>query len=463
MKNILLLLFCCSFLYSLRAQNIQGDWYGLLKLPGNSLHLVLHITQTDTGYSSTLDSPDQDVKGIAASQTSFGNQQLFINLPSISARYKGQWETNRITGHFTQGGFDRPLVFLREPIDDRKPQEPRPPFPYRSEDISFPNAAAGIELAGTLTLPEQPGKYPAVVLITGSGPQNRNEELASHKPFWVIADYLTRQGIAVLRFDDRGVGKSTGHFATAVSTDFAADVKAAVAYLQSRKEIDQKKIGLIGHSEGGMIAPMVAAGSKNIRFIILLAGPGIPGDKLLLLQQRLILEAGGTPASIVKVQQERNAKYIDMVMRAGNLDSLKPALAEVMAKDFTANAKTNDRPDSTLMKMMLQQAATFATPWMQYFLRYDPAPALQRVRCAVLALNGGKDLQVPPDPNLAAIRTALEKAGNKNFTIKEYPNLNHLFQESKTGLPAEYAAIDQTFSPQVMEDMAVWILAKTKN
>ncbi|HOA39424.1 MAG TPA: alpha/beta fold hydrolase [Flavihumibacter sp.] len=460
MKKIFSVIVCWLLATTLFSQDIKGDWYGTIKLPGGTLRLVLHISPTDTGYSSTLDSPDQLVNGIPVAVTHFSEQQLYLDLPTIGASYKAQWKANGFTGSFSQGGKDLPLHLSRQPA--RKPQEPIPPFPYPTEEVHFRNVAAGIELAGTLSLPAASGKFPVAVMITGSGPQNRDEELLGHKPFLVIADYLTRNGIAVLRFDDRGVGKSTGHFASATSADFASDVKAAVAFLRTRKEIDRKKIGLIGHSEGGMIAPMVAADEKDIRFTVLLAGPGIPGSQLLLLQQKLIMEAADTPASIVKVQQERNAKYIDMVVHADHLDSLRPVLALQMAKDFTANAKATDRPDSSVLKMTEKQAADFATPWMQYFLRYNPAPTLEKVTSAVLAVNGSKDLQVPAKPNLDGIKTALEKGGNKNFTTKEYPGLNHLFQTCKTGLPAEYAAIEQTFSPEVLADIAKWIQEKTK-
>jgi dienelactone hydrolase len=336
-----------------------------------------------------------------------------------------------------------------------RPQEPQPPYPYRSEEVAFENKVAGITLAGTLTLPETGSNFTAVILITGSGPQNRDEEIMGHKPFLVIADYLTRRGIAVLRYDDRGTAQSTGNFAAGTTADFATDTESALAYLKTRKEINPKKIGLMGHSEGGIIAPLVATRSGDVGCIVMLAGTGIRGDALLLLQQEAIYRVSGMPEDKLTIAIKINAKVLDKIV---NTDR---DLSRQEITDFMIAMKDDIEtvvPDGITAEDYIQQfAMSLSSPWMQYFLRYDPAPALEKVKCPVLAVNGDKDLQVPAKENLTAISAALKKGGNKKVTVKEYPGLNHLFQECTTGSPAEYAMIEQTFSPEVLKDLGDWI------
>ncbi|MCZ8215835.1 MAG: alpha/beta hydrolase, partial [Cyclobacteriaceae bacterium] len=268
------------------AQGINGQWNGLLKVQGTQLRVVFNIKQTENGLSATLDSPDQGAKGIPTTASSFENGVLKIAIANLTVEYEGTLGSdNIIVGTFKQAGQTFPMNLSKEKVEKEKivrPQEPAKPYPYYSEDVTFENKSAGISLAGTLTLPKKEGIFPVVILISGSGPQNRDEELMGHKPFLVLSDHLTKNGIAVLRYDDRGTALSKGDFKTATSADFATDVEAAMAYLKTRKEINKKKIGLIGHSEGGLIAPMVASRSKDVSFIVLLAGPGIPGDSILL-------------------------------------------------------------------------------------------------------------------------------------------------------------------------------------
>jgi hypothetical protein len=344
----------------------------------------------------------------------------------------------------------------------KRPQEPVKPYPYHTEDITFQNAKTNISLAGTLTLPKKDGVFPVVVLITGSGPQNRDEELLGHKSFLVISDYLTKNGIAVLRYDDRGVGESKGNFETATSADFATDVESAVAYLKTRKEINKKKIGLMGHSEGGLIAPMVAAKSSDVNFIVLLAGTGIQGDKLLLLQQELIARASGISEAKIAETASINSKLFELVNKSTDNQKLKTDLTNLIyenAKDIKANEIPNGMSKEDYISM---QVNSILSPWMEYFIKYNPAPALEKVKCAVLAVNGEKDLQVPPKENLSAIENALKKGGNTHVTIREFPNLNHLFQECKSGSPNEYAVIEQTFSPIVLDEITKWIQNQTR-
>lgn len=347
-------------------------------------------------------------------------------------------------------------------IRPNRPQEPKEPYPYYSEDIHFKNQQAGIHLAGTLTLPKKKGIFPAVVLITGSGPQNRNEELAGHKPFLVLSDYLTKNGIAVLRYDDRGTALSEGDFKSATSVDLASDVESAIAYLKTRKEIDPKKIGLIGHSEGGLIAPLVATQSKDVAFIVMLGGPGIPGDKILQIQQKLIAEGSGVDKEEIKGTEEINKKIFDIVKKPSDIEQLKIDLRSNLQKFLHKNPDFKKPGNMASDEFIRLQIETYATPWMQYFIRYNPVNTLKKVKIPVLALNGEKDLQITPKENLNAIKKALRKARNKNMTIMELPDLNHLFQESETGAPQEYQKIEQTYSPMALKEVLHWLKIQVK-
>ena len=449
------------------AQNIVGQWYGVLKVQATQLRLVFNISKNETGYSATMDSPDQGAKGIPVTSISFENAVLKISIPKAKIEYEGTLNNEQqIIGNFKQGGYTMLLNLGREEIKKEKPkrpQEPKEPFNYYIEEVEFENTNANISLAGTLTMPGKEGNYPAVILITGSGPQNRDEALLGHKPFWVLADYLTKQGIAVLRFDDRGTAASKGSFATATTADFATDVEAAVKYLQTRKEINQKKIGLMGHSEGGTIAPIIAARNKDINFIVMLAGTGIRGDELLLLQEALIAKASGSSDADIKKSQTINRAAFEIVLKSTSIETLKKDLQRYF-KEVINNIPTSEKPkDMNEEDFIDLQVKQLATPWMQYFIKYNPAAALEKVKCAVLTINGEKDLQVPAKENLTAIEKALIKAGNRKYTIKTFPNLNHLFQECKTGSPDEYAAIEQTFSPTALDAIGKWIVETTKN
>ena len=461
MKKTTFILLASLFSLSNFGQEITGQWNGALKVQGTQLRLAFNIAKTDNVLSSTMDSPDQGAKGIPTTTTSFENSILKITIANANIDYEGTLgKDNIIIGTFKQGGQSFPMNLSKEIIEKEKlvrPQEPTKPYPYYSEDITFENKNAGISLAGTLTLPKKDGVFPVVILISGSGPQNRDEELLGHKPFLVLSDYLTRNGIAVLRYDDRGVEQSKGDFTMATSADFATDVESAISYLKTRKEINIKKIGLIGHSEGGLIAPMVASTSKDVAFIVLLAGTGIQGDQILLLQQKLIGKASGISDVDLQKNEIENRKIFDIVNESNNLEQLNNELTIYLTQSL------NDNPagmsDDDFVKLQVKQ---IANPWMQYFIKYDPTPALEKVKCPVLAINGEKDLQVPPKENLEAIKKALTKGGNKKVTTKEFPNLNHLFQECKTGSPDEYATIEQTFSPTALTEILNWIQTQTK-
>ena len=448
------------------SQDITGQWNGLLKISGIELTLVFHITKTDTGYSATMDSPDQNAYDIPVSSVSFDNGIFRIEASALGMEYEGTFKNDSIEGRFMQRGMTLPLTLTRTPVEKaivNHPQEPKPPYPYIAEEVHFLNTKDKITLAGTLTLPDTTGTYPAVVLISGSGAQDRNEEIVGQKPFLVLSDYLTRHGIAVLRYDDRGFGESEGDFNTATSADLANDVRAAVDYLKTRKEIDAGKIGLIGHSEGGLIAPMVASTSDDIDFIVLLAGPGVSGKQILLLQEELIGRASGKSEGDIETTKKINGDIFDIILKYNDVDQIKTEITNYIRQYIRDNPGKIPIPEGMSEDDVIKQLISQVTsPWMLYFIRYDPAPALEKVKCPVLALNGEKDLQVPADVNLRAIQQALEKGGNKNVTVMKLPGLNHLFQECKTGLPDEYATIEQTMSPVVLETVSSWITKQTK-
>ena len=465
LRKIVFTLFTSIVCVAVSGQDIAGQWNGILKVQGIQLRLVFHIDKTDIGYIATMDSPDQGVNGIPVTTVSFEQANITLIIPSAKIEYDGVLgEDNSIVGTFRQAGQSFPLNLSKEIVEKEKlvrPQEPIKPYPYYEEEITFRNEKEGIDLAGTLTLPRKDGVYPVVILISGSGPQNRDEELLGHKPFLVLSDHLTRNGIAVLRYDDRGTAASKGDFAKATTVDFSNDAKAAVDYLLKRKEINHKQIGLIGHSEGGIVAPIVAANSKDVAFIVLMAGTGITGDQLLLLQQELIGRASGVSEEELEKNKLFNQGAFDMVIHSTDDDQLKKDLTEYIKKGFA------EHPEEILQGMTAEENAAMhanqlVSPWMQYFIKYNPALILEKVKCPVLAINGEKDLQVPPKENLGPIAAALKKGGNKKVTIKELPGLNHLFQECTTGSPDEYAVIEQTMSPVAMAEILKWIQEQTK-
>jgi pimeloyl-ACP methyl ester carboxylesterase len=443
-------------------------WYGKLSVPGGlELRLVLRVTRPAGGPHAVLDSLDQGATNIPIDSVSFDGGVLKFASAKIDASFTGKLDKAgaQAAGEFIQHGTKTPLTLAKtDKVPERpRPQNPRPPFPYRSEEVSYDNAAAKVKLAGTLLIPAGAGPFPAALLITGSGPQDRDETLLGHKPFLVLADALARRGIAVLRVDDRGVGSSTGTFDTATSADFATDAQAGIAYLHGRKELDGRHIGVIGHSEGGLIGPMLAARSTDVAFVVMLAGPGVPGADILIAQQDLIARAGGdTDEAALKRRRDDARRLFDLIRREKNpavLDKKAHALvAASLAKATAAEKKQMGDPAAAGNALLTR----VLTPWFRYFLDYDPRSTLAKVHCPVLALNGDKDLQVPSKDNLPAVAAALKAGGNPDVTTRELPGLNHLFQTAKTGAPSEYSAIDETMSPTVLTILGDWILAHAK-
>jgi pimeloyl-ACP methyl ester carboxylesterase len=445
------------------AQDITGQWNSLLKVPGASLRLLIHITESEDGsFSSKMDSPDQNSYGIPTTSTTFKDGTLNFEIASMALEYSGEFntDTETIEGTFKQGGQSFPLNFNRKEIKKEKPnrpQEPLEPFSYYTEEVKFPNEQADITLAGTLSLPKIDGDFPVVILISGSGAQDRNEEILGHKPFLVLADHLTRMGIGVLRYDDRGFGESTGDFAAATTEDFAADVESAIAYLKSRTDINPNNIGLIGHSEGGIIAPMVATkDNSNVAFMVLLAAPAVSGAEILLLQQQVISQVSGVPQDVIANQQRMNKGLFDIIVDSPNMSN--KVLFNNLVSYLKENLTEDEYPSGVSKEIFLaNQINPLINPWFRFFLGYDPLIALKNLDTPVFALNGSKDLQVDANQNLSLIEKSLNKAGNKQLKAKLYADLNHLFQESKSGLVTEYGTIEQTISPLVLADISEWI------
>jgi pimeloyl-ACP methyl ester carboxylesterase len=451
----LLFIFLVVFSNANSQENIIGEWNGVLSLGGQQLSLVFHFEKVGTTYSGSLDSPDQKAFGIKADKVIFEKDTLDFIVSKIGLRFKGFWADTTISGEFTQGYFKTPLQLSRRKVEKKvvvKPQEPQDPFPYLEEEIVFHHVNANFDMAGTLTLPEGEGVFPLILLISGSGPQDRNEEILGHKPFLIIADYLTKKGYAVFRYDDRGTAKSGGKFEGATSPDFASDAASALAYLKTRKDINTTKIALAGHSEGAMLAAMIAANDSNINAIIMLAGPGIPGDQLLLMQQELIATVNKGSPDEIKENTIINRSLFELINKSNDIESATITVEKKLKKISKKLSKSALEAYGGKTEFVSQNLRAYINPWMYYFLRYDPAVDLKKIKCNVLALNGNKDLQVPSKVNLAAIELNINNPGKIKQVI-EMPNLNHLFQNCLTGNITEYGEIQETISPEVLEKM----------
>ncbi len=445
------------------------NWKGTISLPALELTFTVHFSRDDSapgGWAATLDIPMQGVAGAKMKDVVYTDKELAFTFavpgnPVFKAAIEEGGRT--ASGTLTQAGQVFSLTLTRQTEEEaaaetpRRPQNPQPPFPYEVREVKFRNEVDGIDIAGTLTVPDGTGPFPSVVMITGSGPQDRDESLMGHRPFWVIADHLSRNGIAVLRCDDRGVGGTGGNVMQSTSENFALDALAGVAHLKTIDRIDATKIGLMGHSEGGIIAPLAAAQSKDVAFIILLAGTGLPGHDILRLQTRLLIaSAGAFTDEQLDEMMARHTSLTQAIMndapRAEQLEAMRALMRTQMGE--APEAAMDDR---TLTQAAMQQLAQMRTPWFRSFLTHDPRPTLRKVTCPVLALNGSLDLQVPADENLEEIRKALSEAGNTDVTITKLEGLNHLFQHATTGSPAEYMTIEETFAPEVLDLITKWI------
>ncbi len=446
------------------AQDLDGRWAGALEVAGQVLTIAIEFESTDDGVTATIDIPQQGASGVPLTNVRYEPPRVHMELPAGPglAVFDGEHTGDSIAGEFTQAGFVGSFVLSREASEPAPLTTAEPP-PYREEEVTFNDA--GISFAGTLTVPREAGPHPAVVMITGSGPQNRDEELFGFKPFRIIADHLTRNGIAVLRYDDRGVGGSTGSVSLATTEDFAGDVLSAVSFLRERPDIDAARIGLIGHSEGAIVAPLAASRSDDVAFVVLLAGTAVTGEEILYAQGELIARAGGATDEEIERQQEIQRRSFEVVRADSGWDELAAAFrnqaaesVEEMSEQEKSAIRDLDVFVDTRAKAAIQ---SLRSPWFRHFLDYDPTPALERVRVPVLAVFGELDLQVPPSPNQERMAKALAVADNDDVTIRVLPKTNHLFLKTETGNPSEYPTMKKEFVEGFLDTISQWIRART--
>lgn len=464
-KSLLLLLFFTisnPIVSQIQKNDLIGNWQGILKVQDVELRMIFKISESGDGLKAVLDSPDQSAFNIPIDTVILNNNMVKLPINRVAGFYEGKLikDSSIIHGNWNQGGqdFQMQLVKTQEEFKLNRPQEPQKPYPYIEEEVTFENTDAGITLAGTFTYPQEGTSFPAVVLVTGSGPQNRDEEVFAHKPFLIWADHLTRSGIAVLRYDDRGIGKSKGDFNSSTTADLATDAIAAVNYLKNRNEINNEKIGVVGHSEGGIIAPLAANHSEVVSFIVLCAGTAVPGYEVILLQSELISKRMGESEEKIKKDIDFSKKIFDVIINSKDKSEANEEIDRIY-KEYYESLPEEEKSKPENSKEALEQIKkSFSGPWFKYFLEFDPATELEKLDVPVLALFGENDLQVIPSQNKEEMENALAKSKSENYKIVVLPGLNHLFQESETGLPSDYSKIEQTTSPLMLETMTKWIM-----
>ncbi len=465
MKLLLSLIALFATFSSATAQSdFLGTWKG--KIVAFNLSVVINISEKDGKLSASMDSPDQGSKNIPCDQVVVNGNNIFISVSVVGANFNGNISADKqkIEGKFNQGGGSYDLVVGKGEMvaPKERPQTPVPPFGYKADDVEYDNADKTVHLAGTLTYPSSGSNFPTAILISGSGQQDRNSNILGHKPFAVIADRLTKLGFAILRVDDRGIGKSVGEVRKASSADFAKDVITSLEYLKSRKEIDANRIGLIGHSEGGLIASIVAAERKDINFVVLLAGPGINGADLLAEQGEQILLKSGVSKEAVAAYSPLYKKMIQLSIE--ETDSLTIAMKAYKAlSDWKKSTNVTYQKELGLDtkegadEIRDNLVSGFSNPWMKYFLKSEPSIFIEQLTAKVLALNGEKDIQVIATSNTEGIKKALQKSKSPSYEVKILPGLNHLFQKCKSCSLQEYATLEETFSEDALTAMAQWL------
>ncbi len=439
--------------------NIEGEWHGAIETPSQRLEVIFNIHEENGKLTGTMDVPLQGAYGLGIDEIALEGQKFFVRVTDVHGTFIGEIKEESIEGSWEQQGQSFPLVLKKGTSETGvRPQDPEPPLPYEEEDVVLENEEAGVRLAGTLTIPRGEGPFPAVYLITGSGDHDRNETIFGHRPFLVLADHLTGNGIAVLRMDDRGVGSSTGEPSQATSEEIADDVIMGVNYLRGREEIDGGSVGLVGHSGGALVGSIVASRDPDIGFLVMMAGPGVKGEELLLEQARLMNEAMGANESLVEINTEVQEKLFEVMKEEGDVASKKKKLQQV-SEEVLSDMSEEERVMMEVNEESLKaQIEGMLTPWFEHFLVFDPTAVIVQIECPVLALAGENDLQVAPDKNLKAIQGALESGGKTEYETVKFPGMNHLFQTSEEGLLHEYGQIEETIAPQVMEKISGWIL-----
>ena len=447
---------------------LVGTWRGTMDNAGVPLQMVFHVRQTDAGVSVSIDVPAQNAENLPVRTITRERQNVRMEAPLLGATYtaelsddatqmQGTWEQNGLNVALTlvrtngDSGVDQPAASSRAA---RRPQTPRPPFPYQSLELTFKNEQEGISFGATVTYPSGEGPFPGVVLISGSGQQDRNHSLFGHQTFAVLADALTRSGMAVLRYDDRGVGESGGaeSLAGVTSESFARDVLSAYQRLSSLPYVDASRVGLAGLSEGGSIAPMIVEMSRRApgsiappHFLVLLGASAVPGDALMMAQSRALLEASGAGEEQIRSAAQANRAVYDVALS----DLSDEQAAEAIRAILEDLGLSDDQ--------IAAQVAALTSAWYRSFLRYNPAPVLKELDQAVLALYGALDVQVPPQQNAPAMREALSAAPTERFSVEVIEGVNHLLQPANTGSPSEYGQIETTIAESVLTAITSWL------
>ncbi len=468
MKKMSLLCACVCLVLGLGVTSdggqdkIDGIWVGTIEIMGKKLDFATNFRTEGEEIKGTMDMPMQGVKGLPLKDVVYAPPKITFTLetPQASANFQGVVEGDTIKGQLEQGGITGAFTLTRSAEEAKKEEEkPKKPLPYNLEEVTFQNG--DLKFTGELMRPKKEGKHPAVIMITGSGPQNRYVELFGWKVFQDIADHFVRNGQAVLLYDDRGMGGSSGNVSESTTADFATDALAAVKYLQSRSDINPKQIGLCGHSEGGNVAPLAASQSDDVAFIILISGSGHKGREILLAQIELIARVNKTPEDTIKKNLENLRKIFDLIDKGEPIENLAGIFADIAAEQLAAmdeeQKKDISDPEKFLKSTQEGFMKPFTRPWFLYFLSYDPLPALKKVKCPTLLLYGELDLVVPAEMSRKAMTAALEEGGNKDFKAKIFPKANHFFQEATTGSPSEYAKLPKKFVPGFLELMTDWM------
>lgn len=426
---------------------------GAVELPGATLPFYVALSEKDASWTAVIDIPMQGARGLPLQHVVYDGRTVSFSLEVVAAKWSATLDDggDSTACELAQAGASFPCTLgtidaatHAELIAPKRPQTPKPPFPYATREVSI--ESGGVTLAGTLAVPSGPGPHPAAVLITGSGAQDRDETLFDHKPFAVLADHLARHGVATLRLDDRGVGGSTGDLSQATTEVLAADAIAAHTWLRAQPEVKPDRVGVIGHSEGGIIGPAAAAKDEHIAFVVMLAGTGVTGEQVVVKQTELITRKSGLPEAEVAAAVRQQRQIFDTLRTTKDETAARARIAEII--------RATGPVDESALK---PQIDVLFSPWFRAFIAHDPRPVLTRIKVPVLALNGELDLQVDADQNLPEIEKALRKAKNRKVTTRRLPGLNHLFQPAQTGLVAEYAMIEQTMAPAVLTLVSDWI------
>lgn len=441
------------------SSDLAGVWKGAISVAGTALPMTVTFTDAASGPVGMIDI--QGARGLTLQRVQHSGARVHFELPAGPgvAVFDGTLDAGTIKGTFRQGQANGTFTLTRDAAASAAMLAPAPPPPYREENVTFANGA--VKLAGTLTIPEGSGPFPAVVMLTGSGPQNRDEELFGFKPFRVIADHLTRHGIAVLRYDDRGVGGSSGDLRTSTTADFAADALAGLAFLAARPDIVPTRIGLFGHSEGAVAAAIAASRSSRVAFIVMMAGTAVRGDQVLRRQARDVARQLGATEAQVATITAAHRKLTDAIMSGAASDVLAADIrelsrAQIAGQSQAVRAAIGD-VDAYIERAMPATLAQMQSPWMKAFLELDPATVIAQVKCPILALFGSLDTQAPPDLNRAPLEAAAARGGNSRLTVKVYPQANHLFIKAVTGSVAEYPTLEKVFVPGLLDDVTAWI------